>query len=371
MSTQEAKNRMTRERFMSRLETKAQDIGAAIQHIQTSGEMLSDFVVPSVEIGFDQVYSQTGEALDVEMVFGGQNMKLHRNAVTQLAGRMGVSARDLQAEIVGPEWKKGVFIHRMDEYLKNHPGNFLVRKVDDTAKAILSDRYRRLNTAAIFLAFLQAAANKGAVLVGANNGELTDFLEVVHPEIVPVETEKNGIIDMVFGGQIRNSDFGAAKLELRIFGMNTVCLNGMTSKQMVAERHLGSKLEQTDTVHFTAETMEADTKARALAVRDIMGSVFDPENLQKERQRVKAMSDIDLDFTAKIKELPKLGVSVGECDLLTKTLMANDPEDGVQGANTLWKFAQGLTAVANKTGSEDRKRDLEDIASSMVAGYVK
>lgn len=363
---------MTRDKLMAKLENRTQDIGDAIQHIQTSGEMLSDFVVPANEIEFDRLGAYGGKHdSSVVMEFGSQQVGLHRNAVTQLAGRMGISARDLQAEITGPEWKQRVFANRLNRYMEHNSGNFLVRNVDGTAKAILSDRYRRLNTAAIFLAFLQAASTKGAVLVGANHGELTDFLEVVHPEIVPIETEKNGIIDMVFGAQIRNSDFGAAKLELRIYGMNTVCLNGMTSKQMLAERHLGTKLEQTDTVHFTAETMEADTKARALAVRDIMTSVYDPENLSRERERVVEMTDIDLDFQAKIKELPKLGVSVGECDALTKVLMANNPDDGVQGANTLWKFAQGLTAVANKAGSQDRKRDLEDIASSMVAGYVK
>ena len=362
---------MTKEKFMAKIQRKQLSILEAISHIQKSGEMLNDFVVPSTEIAFDQVYDQTGEALEVEMVFGGNNMKLHRNAVSQLAGRMGVSARDLQNEINGPEWKKGVFINRLNEYTKNNKSKFLVRKVDDTAKAILSDRYKRMNTAAIFLAFLESAQRHGAVLVGANNGELKDYLEVVHPEIIEVPTEKNGIIYMVYGAQIRNSDFGASPLDLRLYGENTVCLNGMTSKTMMNQRHLGQRMEASDTTNFTVETIEAETKARALAVRDIMDGVYSPENLTRERQRVVEMSDIELDFTAKIKELPKLGMTEAETDSLTKVLMANDPSDGVQGANTLWKLAQGMTAVANKSGSEDRKRDLQDIASSMVSGYVK
>ena len=370
MEIQEQKNRMTREKLMSKLANRSQDIGEAIKHIERSGEMLNDFIVPAKEIYFDPVYGQ--DTQHVEMVFGANTMTLHRNAVTQLAGRMGISARDLQAEVTGPGWKQDVFVHRLNKYMANSPkSKFLVRKVDTEAKAILSDKYRRLNTAAIFLAFLQSAMQAGSVLVDANHGELKDYLEVVHPEIVPVETEKNGIVDMVFGGQIRNSDFGASKLELRIFAMNTWCLNGCTSKQMIGERHLGSKIEQMDNVTFTAETMEADTKARALQVRDIMNSLYSPENIQRERERIKEASAIDLDFTAKIKELPKMGATVGECDTLTKVLMANNPEDGVQGANTLWKFAQGLTAVANKVGSDDRKRDLQDIASSLLAGYVK
>ena len=359
---------MTREKLMAKLANRSQDIGEAIQHIERTGEMLNDFVVPSKQIYFDNVFGENSQ--HVELVFGSKTMGLHRNAVTQLAGRMGLSARDLQNEVTGDEWQQRVFVNRLNEYAKHNNGSFLVREYDGRAKAILSDKYRRLNTAAIFLAFLQSAMQAGSVLVDANHGELKDYLEVVHPEIIPVETEKNGIVDMVFGGQIRNSDFGASKLELRIFTMNTWCLNGCTSKQMIGERHLGSRIEQMDNVTFTAETMEADTKARALQVRDIMNSLYSPENIHWERNRIQKASDIELDFPAKIKELPKLGATVDECDKLTKVLMANNPEDGVQGANTLWKFAQGLTAVANKE-SADRKRDLQDIASSIMAGYVK
>jgi hypothetical protein len=369
MEIQEQKNRMTREKLMAKLANRSQDIGEAIQHIERNGEMLNDFVVPAKEIFFNKEDRETPTF--VEMWFGQNNLRLHHNAVTQLAGRMGISARDLQNEVSGPEWKQKVFADRLNEYMKNSPkSNFLIRQVGDQAKAILSDKYRRLNTAAIFLAFLQAAMEAGSVLVDANHGELKDYLEVVHPEIIPVETEKNGIVDMVFGGQIRNSDFGASKLELRIFTMNTWCLNGCTSKQMIGERHLGSRIEQMNNVTFTAETMEADTKARALQVRDIMNSLYSPENIHRERNRIQKASDIEFDFPAKIKELPKLGATVDECDKLTKVLMANNPEDGVQGANTLWKFAQGLTAVANNE-SADRKRDLQDIASSLIAGYVK
>jgi len=362
MTTKES---ILRNKLDSELRNRSKDIVKAIQHIEETGEMLDDFLVPSKKLWFDN----NGK---VSMGFQDQSMGLHPNAIYQLATRFGINAKDLQREATGKKWEREVFTNRLNAYATESQGrNLLVRKVGPDAKAILSDRYRRLNTAMIFLSFLTAAQKAGSTLVDATHGDLRDFLEVIHPEIVEIPTEKNGVIHTVFGAQIRNSDFGASKLELRLYQMNVVCLNGMVSKQMISDVHLGSKIEETGHITFTEETMNADTKARALAVRDIMDSLYSVENLTRERERIIEASDIELDFPETIKRLPKMGVNQGEVGLLTKTLMENNPEDGLQGKNTLWKMAQGLTAVANKVENEERKRDLQDIASGLINEYVK
>jgi len=349
-----------------KLEKRRHNIVDAIQHMEKSGEMLSDFVVPSRKLVFGN-HPNDG----VWMGFGDNSVKLHKNAVGQMAGRFNINARDLHNEATGEDWQKKVFVERMQEYARNSKSqNFLIRKVDDTAKAVLSDKYRRLNTSAIFLAFLQAAMQAGSVLVDANNGDLRNFLEVVNPKIVSIPTEKNGVIHTVFGAQIRNSDFGASKLELRIFQMNVICLNGMVGRSMISERHLGSKIEQNDSITYKSDTMDADTKARALAVRDIMDSVYSEENMTRERKRIVDATEIDLDFQREIKELPKAGMMQGEVEMLNKTLYEGNPESGVQGKNTLWKLAQGITYVANEVESSDRKRDLQDLASDMISNFI-
>lgn len=348
----------------SELSRRSTDIGTAIQHIETTGEMMDDYIVPSRHLSFENNGS-------VSMGFSDNRIGLHRNAVKQLSKRFGINVADSQREVAGDDWERQAFIDRMNTYKTNAPEkNLLVRKVGGEAKAVLSDRYRRLNTAAIFLSFMQAAQATGSVLVDANHGDLKDYLEVIHPEVVEIPTEKNGMIYTAFGAQIRNSDFGASKLELRMYQMNIVCLNGMVSKSMISDVHLGSQIDQSDNVLFTAETMDADTNARALAVRDIMNSIYSVENLTRERQRIVDASAIELDYTQEIKKLPKMGLLQGEADAVAKTLMNNNPDDGVQGANTLWKLAQGMTSVANKTEDKDRKRELQDVASSMIAEYV-
>jgi hypothetical protein len=356
---------LIRNKLNSELSRRSKDIGEAVQKMEESGQMLDDFLVPSKNLYFDN----NGK---VSVGWSDEAMGLHRNAISQLAGRFGINGKDLQREANGSEWEREVFKQRMNAYGANAPTkNLLIRKYDGQAKAVLSDKYRRMNTAAIFIAFMSAAMETGSVLVDASHGELRDFLEVIHPEIVEIPTEKNGLIYTAFGAQIRNSDFGASKLELNVYQMNVVCLNGLVAKKMISDVHLGSKIEGSGNISFSEETMDADTHARALAVRDIMKSVYSKDNITRERQRIVDATEIELDFVQEIKQLPKMGVLQGEVDLLNKTLMDNNPDDGIQGRNTLWKMAQGLTAVANKIESADRKRDLQDIASSMISSYVK
>ncbi len=351
------------------LKRRGKDIGQAIQKMEATGQMLNDYLVPSRRLRFES--NGKSNLIFEDLQDGIRSFGLHRNAVSQLAVRFGLNARDLQREATGTEWERKVFVDRMNAYTTNAEArNMLVREVKGEARAVLSDRYRRMNTAQIFMSFLMAAKDSGSVLVDANHGDLRDFLEVIHPQVIEVPTEKNGIVYTAFGAQIRNSDFGASALDLRIYQMNVVCLNGLVSKSMINQRHLGSKMEDVGNVTYTKETMDADTKARALAVRDIMSSLYSEENIKRERQKIFDASQIELDFPETIKKLPKMGLYQAEADMLTKTLMESDANEGVTGANTLWKMAQGLTSVANKVEDSDRKRDLQDIASGMLAEYV-
>lgn len=362
---------LTRE-LNRKLGERASDIVASMKHIEETGQMLNDFLVPSKKMQFVNNGSTKLEFTDKTSPDGMNSVSMHDNAIYQLAGRFNLNARDLRREAGGTKWERQVFADRMNAYAQNaQKRNLLVRTVGSEAKGILSDKYRRLNTAAIFLSFLQAAVKAGSVLVDANHGVLKDYLEVIHPEIVEVPTEKNGTVYTVFGAQIRNSDFGASKLMLKVFQMNVVCLNGMVGQNIIDERHLGSRIEQTGHITFTEETMNADTKARALQVRDIMDSVYSPDNLKAEREKIIAASDIELDFNHEVKALPKAGMLQSEVELLNKALYESNPGNGLQGKNTLWKFAQGITHIANEVESADRKRELQDLASGMVADYVK
>jgi hypothetical protein len=247
---------------------------------------------------------------------------------------------------------------------ESEPQRLLVRSVEDEVRGVLSDSYKRINSMTVFLAFLQAATEKEAKLYDAAIDETKSFIEVIVPEIVQIDTPNNGIVNMIMGAELRNSDFGDGRLNLRTYLMNVVCLNGMIGKKFMNEVHRGSRLPED--LDLSEKTYELESSAQASLVTDSMNHLFDRENMEKEMQRIVNASEQEIDFEKGIAQL-KRSKHYGESELtlLSQKLMNNREEDGVQGKNTKWKFVQGLTAVANDANGT-RRNELIEYASDLM-----
>lgn len=361
ISQEEVKKREILQNSLSkRLENRAMDIQAAIQKIEKDGTLLHDFLVPtnSISIGLiDDKLKATG--------INGQALEFTDFSLNQLSEKMGVPARFLKSLWNGQGWQKLLAMEIVNEHASNIARErLLIREVDGRVRGVLSDSYRRLNSMQIYMAFLQAISKSGAVLVDAHSGDTKGFLEVIHPNVQSIPTEKNGVIHLCYGAQIRNSDFGDGALELKFFEIQVVCMNGMTTDSVLREIHLGRKLP--NDLKISQDTYEKDTAALSGLVRDAMNQVFDPQYILEKVHRVQRASDIELDFQKEIKALPALGLTIDEVKDVEKKIIENNPGDGLQGQNTLWKFAQTIGAVARDSKDGDRKRELSDLAGSMM-----
>jgi len=239
----------------------------------------------------------------------------------------------------------------------------LVRTVEGEVRGFLSDKYRRLNSMQIFIAFLQAAQATGSVLVDAHAGETKGFLEVINPNIVEFDTPFNGRNFMAVGARIRNSDFGDGALEVYLFGLLVKCMNGLVGQSMLREFHLGGRIP--DDIRISEETYRKDTDAKASLVGDVMKQIYLPETTENLIGRIQGASAKPVDLVKEVEKLPKLGLTLGESEAVGKVLMENDPNNGLQGNPTLWKLVNGLTAVA-RDAKPERKRELELIAAEML-----
>lgn len=291
---------------------------------------------------------------------------LHPNAIVQAGSKYGVPTKYLKSLIDGKaDWQRQLAANILNEH-NNHysKSRVLVRSVENEVRGLLSDRYRRLDSPTIITAFLQSAKRQGAVVVDAHVSDLKVFFEVIVPQIIPVETPNNGTVYMVAGAQISNSDFGAGSLQVKVFTMNMICLNGMTRENKLRQVHLGSKLS--DNVHFSDKTYRLDTKTTASAVSDIMGNVLSTESIKAEMLAIQASSSKEVDLEKELKVLPKKGLLKSEVESVKKELFNNDPEHGVQGKNSLWKLSQAITYVGNESETKERKRELDDLAGQLL-----
>ena len=76
---------------------------------------------------------------------------------------------------------------------------------------------------------------------------------------------------------------------------------------------------------------------------------------------------MEVDLEKEVKKLTKDGwLLKAEGQEVEKLLMKNDPEDGVQGAATLWKLTQAITAHARELAPE-RSRELHELSGHLLS----
>lgn len=350
----------------STLTARSKPVADAIAQIERTGSMLDDYVVPMPKLIYNKDMSDESVGLAFRpnekspiLQFG-----LHRHAVGQIAEKLGVPSAYLRNLVGGDPWQRDLSVNIMQKHTDNNQRErVLVRTVDNEVRGFLSDKYRRLNSMEIFIAFLMAAQQYDNVLVDAHAGETKGFLEVINPNIVEFDTPLNGRNYAAFGARIRNSDFGDGALEVRTFMLNVKCMNGMVGQSMLKEFHLGGRIPEN--IRISEDTYKKDTAAKAALVSDIMRQVYNPENTEMMIRKIEGASAKAVDLIKEVEKLPKLGFTIGEADAVGKVLMNNDPNDGVEGGASLWKLVNGMTAVARDAAPE-RRRELEQIAGDML-----
>lgn len=151
---------------------------------------------------------------------------------------------------------------------------------------------------------------------------------------------------------------------MRSFLLNGACLNGMVRESVMKQVHLGSKLP--DNLRLSQQTYELDTKTTVSAVRDLTSGLFSRDTLMQKAYEIQGASEIDVDLNHELNRLTANGsLSKAESGEVQKILMNNNPDDGVQGAATLWKLTQAITAHA-RTLTPERSRDLHEISGALM-----
>jgi hypothetical protein len=324
-----------------------------LQHEQTRDLLVSsrkhlEFVAESVPVdehtGIPEIHLVIADTQSGQ----GTTATLHENALNQYAGRFGIPVKYFRELLQsGKSWKEKLGVSIANEHAANEDDRtLLLRLVNGQVRAVLSNAYRRMDSAPIFSAFGIKAIGQGAILWGGAHGELRSYLEVVLPKVREVVTPNNGTVYIAFGASISSSDFGQGSLDVRNFYVQGICTNGAIGTRLLNNVHLGKRLDQ-DNFAFSEQTYRSDTETMKLAVQDIVGEVLSEANVEKQIALIQGASDkVVANIQKTIKELPKLGLREEEAEMVNRLLMESDPEDGLSGAMTNWKLQQAISAAA-------------------------
>jgi len=161
--------------------------------------------------------------------------------------------------------------HNVNTWLQNDDDRRMIRTLDGNVRAVLSDRYRRLDNfdlAECVLPILQRLPQ-----VRFESVELTEtrmYLKVVTPlvkhEMAPGDVVQAGVV-------VSNSEVGHGTLSVQPLLYRLVCRNGLiASDRTLRKTHVGRSIGTDDEVItvFKDDTVLAGDKAFFLKVRDVV-----------------------------------------------------------------------------------------------------
>lgn len=366
---QQGLNEVVMNKVQRMIDGKAVGVQATMQRLLDEGKIAQDYIAPlgvnlkrndhSPVITFDGA----GSSLMLNMPEG--QFSLHSNAVCQLSDRLGVPQRYLKTLAAGEPWQRSLAAQILNQHSDwTERSRVLIRAVGNQVRGVLSDSYRRLNSVEILTAFVQEAADQGAVIADAFMNDTKVWAETILPQPLVVPTAKNGDVVIFAGARFSTSDYGDGAVDMRAFLLNGACLNGMVRESVMKQVHLGSKLP--DNLALSQRTYELDTRTTVSAVRDLTKGLFSRDNLMQKAYEIQGASEMDVDLEREVKKLTREGwLLKAEGQEVEKLLMKNDPNDGVQGGATLWKLTQAITAHARDL-SPERSRELHELSGHLL-----
>ncbi len=365
---QQGLNEVVMNKVQRMIDGKAVGVRETMDRLISEGKIAQDYIAPiGVNLKINDhspviTFSANG-SLRMDMPDG--QFTLHDNAIGQLADRMGIPQRYLRGLASGEPWAKQLAATLLNEHSGwTQRSRVLVRTVGTQVRGVLSDSYRRLNSVEILTAFVQEAAQQGAVISDAYMNDTKIWAETILPTPLTVPTANNGDVVIFAGARFSTSDYGDGAVDMRAFLLNGACLNGMVRESVMKQVHLGSKLP--DNLQLSQQTYELDTKTTVSAVRDLTKGLFSKDNLMKKAIEIQGASEMEVDFEHELKRLTRDGgLLKQEGKEVEKILMRNDPEDGVQGGATLWKLTQAITAHAREL-SPERSRELHELSGQLL-----
>lgn len=210
------------------------------------------------------------------------DMKIGELAHRQIGERIGIPAKYYDRMLVeAPD----LLATNVNRWFNQQPEKRMVRTLDNTARAFLSNRYQRIDNNAVAEVVLPVLMEtEGIEIVSAEITERKLYIKAVtHSVRAMVKSLRKG--DVVEAGVvISNSEVGLGSVLVQKFIDFLYCTNGMIlPKAGMRANHVGTKLDGDDTL---AEMLADDTRkvmdrAVLLKVRDVVRNAMTQESLDK------------------------------------------------------------------------------------------
>jgi len=282
--------------------------------------------------------------------------------MTELFHRQVGSALNIPAkyyDLMRTEYPE-LLAQNVNGWLGKNGARHTVRTLDGTARAFLSDRYRRIDNYEIAQAVLPVIAEMPDARV--ESCEVTDnkmYLKAVNPRLT-AEVTKGDVVQA--GIVVSNSEVGLGSVTVMPLVYRLVCLNGMVVNDLGKRRyHIGRENEESWEL-FSDETLQADDAAFMLKLADVVRTAVDAAKFAVIVDRLREAAGAKI--TAPVADVVELaakqyGFTKNENDGVLQHLITG-------GDLSLYGLSNAVTRAASDSDSYDRATAMETAGWQIV-----
>ena len=281
----------------------------------------------------------------------------------QIANRIGVPTRYYTRMMTeAPE----LLQTNVNHWFNNQPERRMVRTLDGSARAFLSDSYRRIDNDAVLTAVLPIIHEMtSAHILSCNVTDQKMYLKILFPEIqaeiAPGDVVRLGII-------ISNGEIGNGSARVQVFFYRDFCTNGCVFGKEQAfdfkRYHIGGKLiEGINHTIISDDTQEKDDQLLIAQMADVVKSATDT-----------ALFDKMVTTLRNAAESEKIVNPEAAVEVLAKNVGLNESERAAALINLIedrdyskYGALNAVTKIANTHDSYDRASDLEALGGKVLA----
>ncbi len=254
--------------------------------------------------------------------------------------------------------------HNVNTWLQSDSADKrLIRTLDGQVRAVLSDRYRRLDNfdlAENVLPILQRLPD--ARIESVELTETRMYLKVVTPrvrfEIAPGDIVQAGVV-------VINSELGVGSLSVQPLVFRLVCKNGLiASDHTLRKTHVGRALASADesVVVFKDDTLRADDHAFFLKVRDVVEAAVCESTFRLVAEKMQKTRGVQLtgDPVKSVEVLARrYSLNDGECAGVLRHLIAEGELSG-------YGLINAVTGYSQQVNDYDRATEFEALGGKLL-----
>lgn len=277
----------------------------------------------------------------------------------QVASALGIPAK--YYDMMSAQ-KPELLAENVNAWFADKTGSYMIRSMDygsgSVARALLSERYRRIDNMDIATAVLPLFAGQEQYeVVSCEVTENRLYLKIVNHRlemaVAPGDYVQAGVV-------ISNSEVGLGSVSVQPLVYRLVCTNGMIVNDMGERKnHVGRTAKALeDSFHiYSDETIEAEDKAFLLKLRDVTVAAIEESRFAQVVGRLKEAADVPI--TGKVPEVVELtgrsyGLNQDEQDSILQYLISG-------GDLSQYGLSNAITRASQEVESYDRATALEGI----------